>query len=263
MKLVENTKLFVWQGRTLYIGPIPENKKHRQVAASCVLSLEGSLTIEMEDKILEGRAHFIPSGKRHALRPYGQRVALIFFDPQALIAREAEGVFGSDGATETLLASVRRLDSLSASELCHLPEVLRTIPCTIEQRPLTEIYGNVKIAAVVKKMMSIANERYSLLDLAEIAGCSESRLSHIFTDEIGVPLRTLRSWLRLKVVAVHMSHRVPTTEAALRAGFFDQAHFSNTFRKIFGLSPSAIFPPGENVHWFIEAPELTLSLCGR
>ena len=45
-------------------------------------------------------------------------------------------------------------------------------------------------------------------------------------------------------------------EASLAAGFFDQAHFTNVFREIFGISPSAVFGKGEPIRWYIQNEEI-------
>ncbi len=77
--------------------------------------------------------------------------------------------------------------------------------------------------------------------LAKLAGLSESRFSHWFREQTGMPLRSYRKWLRL----VHGLEQVlgghNLTVAAYEADFADQAHFSRTFVQMFGVKPSEAF----------------------
>ncbi len=78
----------------------------------------------------------------------------------------------------------------------------------------------------------------SVGDLAEQLGLSSSRLSHLFSDQVGIPVRSYARWLRLVAATEALANGCTITEAAHRVGFADGAHFSRTFRSMFGLTPS-------------------------
>jgi AraC-like DNA-binding protein len=82
----------------------------------------------------------------------------------------------------------------------------------------------------------------SLASLAAVVGLSPGRLMHVFTESIGVPLRPYLLWLKLQRAAAAVSTGVPLGEAAHLAGFADAAHMSRTFRRTFGVPPSALRP---------------------
>ncbi len=71
---------------------------------------------------------------------------------------------------------------------------------------------------------------------------SESRLSHLFKENIGISVKKYLVWSRLKK-SVHLilNEGVNLTEAAHQSGFFDQAHLSNTFKKVLGITPSKAY----------------------
>lgn len=79
-------------------------------------------------------------------------------------------------------------------------------------------------------------------DAAAYASTSASRLSHRFSEEIGLPFRRFVLWTRVKRAAEVARRGGDLTEAALAAGFSDAAHLSRTFRAMFGLSPSRVLP---------------------
>jgi AraC-like DNA-binding protein len=83
-------------------------------------------------------------------------------------------------------------------------------------------------------------EDLSLAALAAVAGLSESRFMHVFTESIGIALRPYILWLRVQRACRELSSGTSVTEAAMRAGFSDAAHLSRTFRRMLGTTPSEI-----------------------
>ncbi len=78
--------------------------------------------------------------------------------------------------------------------------------------------------------------------LATLVGLSESRFSHWFREQTGMPLRSYRKWLRLIVGLEHVLKGLSLTGAAHAAQFADQAHFTRTFVEMFGVRPSDALP---------------------
>lgn len=76
----------------------------------------------------------------------------------------------------------------------------------------------------------------SIEELAAHFGVSSSRLSHLFTASVGIPMRSYRRWQRLLVAAEAIAGGAGLTEAAHAAGFADAPHLARTFRDHFGLS---------------------------
>lgn len=81
-----------------------------------------------------------------------------------------------------------------------------------------------------------------LTEAASKAGISPSRLTHLFTTQVGMPFRRFVLWARIRIVAQHVQADWNLTDAAASAGFADSAHFTRVFHAMFGLAPSAILP---------------------
>lgn len=78
--------------------------------------------------------------------------------------------------------------------------------------------------------------------LSKLVFLSESRLSHLFKKQVGCSLQSYLKWHKMKLALNHMiDNGFQLTNAALEAGFYDLAEFSNQFKKMFGLSPSHIY----------------------
>jgi len=82
--------------------------------------------------------------------------------------------------------------------------------------------------------------RTRLTEAADVAHISPSRLTHLFSQEVGLPFRRFVLWLRLRRVVEEIGNQANLSQAAAAAGFSDAAHLSRVFRRAFGLTPSAL-----------------------
>lgn len=82
-------------------------------------------------------------------------------------------------------------------------------------------------------------------DVARQLGIPAPRLSHLFTEQMGIPLRRYILWLRLHIARTRALAGDDLTAAAHAAGFSDGADLTRTCRRTFGLSPAVLSHTGE------------------
>ena len=81
-------------------------------------------------------------------------------------------------------------------------------------------------------------DRINLGELATTVGVHPSRLAHEFRARLGTSPGEYVRRLRLEWAAERLRDNDATiAEIAVRAGFYDQSHFSRTFRRHFGTAP--------------------------
>jgi AraC-like DNA-binding protein len=80
-------------------------------------------------------------------------------------------------------------------------------------------------------------ENLTLEELARVANLSPFHLVRVFRKEVGLPPHAYQTRVRLNRAKEMLAERVSIGEAALKTGFFDQSHFTNHFRKVFGYPP--------------------------
>lgn len=77
----------------------------------------------------------------------------------------------------------------------------------------------------------------SLDDLARAAGLSAYHLLRVFKKAVGVTPHAWFTQLRVERARRLLLQGVSPAEAALATGFYDQSHFTNTFRRFMGVTP--------------------------
>ncbi len=71
---------------------------------------------------------------------------------------------------------------------------------------------------------------------------SDSRLSHLFKEQVGVSIKKYLVWNKLRrAIDLYLKENTNLTDVSLQSGFFDQAHLSNSFKTILGVSPSKAY----------------------
>ena len=81
--------------------------------------------------------------------------------------------------------------------------------------------------------------RISLQDLAGVTGLPPSRLLRAFAKAVGMSPHAWQRQVRLRHATKLIRGGTPISDAALAAGFADQAHFTRLFRRTMGIPPGA------------------------
>jgi AraC-like DNA-binding protein len=95
-----------------------------------------------------------------------------------------------------------------------------------------------RIAAVLAYLRATPSPPPSIKDLVAIAHLSESRLQHVFREQVGVPIRRYLLWHRYLTAMSLLADGVSATAAAHAAGFSDSAHFTRTAVRMNGFTPT-------------------------
>jgi AraC-like DNA-binding protein len=92
----------------------------------------------------------------------------------------------------------------------------------------------------------IANHLADAESLDRVAGqlgLTTRYLRKLFDRELGMSPQRYRQWCKLRTALECVAKGTSFTTAAATAGFTDSAHFSRTFRGMFGAPPSSLLAP--------------------
>ncbi|MCW8964926.1 MAG: AraC family transcriptional regulator [Gammaproteobacteria bacterium] len=257
----QQSLIYFWDHRTVYIGQLPDIDEHRLASAALVVSLEGEFRVRNQELGLDESctSALIPPGFSHETLYNGAPVAVISLEPESndyaiatqLMQRKSSDCYfdlkNEDKAVSDMTNVYRAQPDAAHSS--HLVNSILYVdePDLLEPKPIDK-----RIRKAMEIMREDPAQSHSLESLAESVHLSATRFTHLFKDETGVPIRRYRQWLRFRQAIQQITSGETMTVAAMQAGFTDSAHFSRAFRSMFGLKPSEVFRKSNPVRTFIS-----------
>lgn len=104
-------------------------------------------------------------------------------------------------------------------------------------------------------MLKNTPETITYEELVKSVFLSESRLSHLFTEHIGISVKQFMLWQKLLRSLKAIMQDNSFTESAYIGGFADAAHLSRTFKRMFGVTLTDVFKNSSTVQ--VIFPEST------
>lgn len=94
-----------------------------------------------------------------------------------------------------------------------------------------------KIRAVQELVQERYNEELRLEDMGEGIGLNPFQLIGLFKRGTGLTPHAYLTQVRLRVAIAAIKKGAPLAEAAVSAGFYDQAALSKHFKRSYGITP--------------------------
>ena len=228
---------------TFFAGPLTYNAPHQHGAPVYLAGLYGSFRIRMGGEAWTTcRTALVPAGVLHELDCGGDPLAVLYHEPdgagRGAFASLMQGVRDVDGVLVGAGGEIRPLRELYERRDAGrwvgaaLADLSAFAACRATRMP------DQRIAEVLARLCERQDAGMSAGRLADAVGVSSSRLQHLFTEEVGVPFRRYRAWMRMRRAVAVVSAGETFAGAAYAAGFADQSHFARDFRKTFGAPAS-------------------------
>ena len=225
------------------IGFIERGKRNLKVRGSCHRTAQGDLLL-----FNPGENHACES---HDGQPLDYRCVNIEPDVMEKAAREIFGEFRQIQFRQPIVFHcefIEELRELHAMILRGergvrkeekfyflLEQLLREFAEAGESEPSEPMRA--EIQAVCAFLSAHATEQITLDALGEIAGLSKYHLLRAFTRETGITPYSYLETVRIDRAKTLLKQGIAPAEAALCAGFSDQSHFTNAFKRFIGITP--------------------------
>lgn len=224
--------------RLIHVSEGESVHPHASLAYKIVVGLDAPISLEFAGQRQYVQAVLIPPGVEHGIRALGLSVgaflrAGLATTPFAMRLQEPRILEARDASWLRDLAAERLLAADFSSHASFVDTAFR------------QLHGD---GAAERLDRRVANALESLratpdLPLARLsgrAGLSGERLRHLVAEQTGYALRSHRLWARTLRGVQGLLAGQSAAAAAASAGFSDQAHFSRSFRRAFGRSPSSV-----------------------
>jgi AraC-like DNA-binding protein len=238
-----NTRAKTWQGSAaifpgvgVYRGKVGDNKLHRHWAVQLTIGLDGPFGVDSRHGQHRAEVALIGTDTPHRL--LDGNVVSLYIDPASSLATALLSCAIPQQGLVLLNFNDLQPGLAKAASDSNLNTLFSYVHSRI-RKPASNDHGRMdRILAQIKQSVQTGHEM-SRTDLAAVANLSPTRFSHWFKEHTGIPLRSYKKWLKLMLGIEAMLAGASPVEAALMAGFSDQAHFSRSFTSAFGLSASS------------------------
>jgi AraC family transcriptional regulator of arabinose operon len=237
--------LHIWDDRLLYIAPSIASGMTVRSTATLLISLSGRpFTLRpLNAAPLRYRAALVAPHVARGLDADNCGLLSLNLDPVSVSYHTLRKVVGTGPIHEIdwrCFGNLRDLfegvmhGQIQGPALHRFTSVLLSAIC--QGRPSDGIVDT-RVKMVMQRLQC-DSEKISLPDLAHIAGLSPCRLTHLFSQEVGLSIKRYLLWAKVRRAAQLLVSGKPLVDIAHASGFSDSSHMNRTYQQHFGLSPS-------------------------
>lgn len=220
-------------GMVVYQGPGGSAAEHSHHAIQLIRSFDTTFRLELGDCSVACHSALVPSGTPHAFESDAERLIIALIEPLGPRGSQIDS-FAEENLGVCLDDHVNSPPSGDSLDIAHAT-IDDLLPIQTSPPEMSD-----HVLAALTYLDEAIEGKPKVEEAAQAAGISPSRLSHLFTEQVGIPFRNYVLWLRLRRVVDEVADGSNLTRAALAAGFSDSSHLSRVFRDNFGLAPSAL-----------------------
>ena len=238
--------LFLSDRYALFIGGISDTTVHAHYLVQLSLALGGPFELWSESDWQECSAAIVPSNVPHALRVKDASIVLLYLDPTT-----------TEGAQVAARCEGNRIRAYQADEIGNaVTDARRYLQTGYDQDVAEAVFQRLfdaltpgsaappSIDPRIREVLMLLNEAdadsWHLPRLAARVDLSSDRLRHLFREQLGISIRSYKTWARVRRAMTLLAHGGSLTEVAHAANFADAAHLSRAFRDMFGITPSEL-----------------------
>jgi AraC-like DNA-binding protein len=249
------TYIYLSGGRALVVSDNLESDEHSHHALQITINLEPHpFVLRHAGGDDELNSAVIRSNWKHQVVSSNAWRAIMFIDPQTQFGYQINERYSRHGGivpldTDDFLYCQQALEGFAgrAQSIAVAAQALDRIV----ERLAGPIGAGDNLNPRVKQAIQVIHEtqgrELTLEYIANRVFLSESRISHLFKREVGIPIQRYLLWYKLAQAAFNIGKGLSLTDAAEEAGFADSAHFSRSFRVMFGVTPSQILKRSRHV----------------
>ena len=246
-------KIFWDKDNIAFIGNQVNSAEHSHCVLQVFLSLDEPLQVTVENEQISGKCVIVNKNVSHIFSCEGKIRLSILIEPSSGFAKELikkiDGNYlvcnnGIDRIQQKAAALLNTDDKQQYSDF--IKDFADYLGVIRNSEDLDE-----RIAELLEIMQNCNCYDHAIENFAKRVHLSSSRLSHLFREQIGVPLKSYILFHQLEKAFTALLDGTNITDAALLAGFDSPSHFSATVKKWMGMPVSASIKDSEFLKVFI------------
>lgn len=241
--------VWVGAGSAYFVRMARDDSLHAHSLLQVAIALIAPFTVVGEnDCVRAALGVVIPSGKRHRLHADPEATAPVlslFLEPNSEGGRALRAHYPLspvDGEIVEIDArSVAALRSCWAGPAaCRGERLVQELVAALADGLPPRLQEDHRVTVAQDYIANHLGDSDSLDHVAQQLRLTTRYLRKLFDREIGFSPQRYRQWCKLRLALECVEMGASFTTAAATAGFTDSAHFSRTFRGVFGAPPSSL-----------------------
>ncbi len=211
---------------------------HKHLAKHMIFSLGDEMECYIGDKKLLCRGICIDSNVEHTIKVCLQGMLVFLFDETSSLAFQLKNKYLNEKVFSIIdekivddVVNIWRINEKSSKKI----DKSILLACGLNISSMQEYDQRIATAIeTIEKTEGIYKD--AIEELCSIVHLSQSRLSHLFKEQVGVSLASFLVFEKMRKTYDYVMKGENLTDAAIRAGFYSSSHFSATCKRMFGLS---------------------------
>ncbi len=243
----DTSALYVWNGICMFWGTSFHTDPHLHNTLQLVFDIDKQFKLKDADKDWTVfSAAIIKDRHLHQLDSCGSIQLFIYLDKDSSYAKSLTEKYLSDRNMASLEQSaIRKLSTgffkklLIQSDCNALIQGCQTI--------FEELIGSTeavtpdeRITKAVAFISNASSRQFKVAEVAEHVCLSESRLRHLFKEQVGQPIQNFIMWMKVVDSLNMILQGKQLGQSAIDAGFWDGSHMNRSYKELIGLPPGQV-----------------------
>lgn len=219
--------------------------EHKHYAMQLFLSIDKPLNLYVSGKLVMGKCVIINCNVNHIFSTGNQLHFSIIIEPASNIARQLEmRMNGSefdildDLGIEKIQNAVSDLAYCKKDdEMKHYQYLIDTLYDNLKLNRKVKVYDD-RIREVLDYTEKCDCSVHTISFFADMVSLSPSRLSHLFREQVGMPLKSYIQFHQMQKAFFALLNGKNITEAAMIANFDSPSHFAAATNRMMGMPAS-------------------------
>ncbi|ESK57206.1 helix-turn-helix transcriptional regulator [Acinetobacter tjernbergiae] len=240
--------VYAWEGVIVYVTQDHLNKAHAHFPALLQIGLGTAFALAVEGQ--PARYHEVvvmAPNISHSTDSQNQPYIAILIDPDHGLYAYLHPLLNGQAFCSLPAARLESFQSqfqqLMTAQLSleQVKQLLIEVLLVLNPQPLMALPRDQRIQRACEYIKwCVPHQIPTIADVALQVGLSESRLMHLFSQQLGLSMRQYILWLRIRYAIKLWMEGKTLIEIAVESGFSDQAHFTRTLRRMVDFAPSML-----------------------
>ncbi|WP_032123397.1 helix-turn-helix transcriptional regulator [Clostridium amazonitimonense] len=245
-----NNKLFLFDAKDhiTFLTNKVDADYHSHNYIQITIGLEKNFTINIENEEFYTKGIILGSNISHKLKGYNEWQLYLLINPESIFGETIKRNILNE--TEIYILEEKNINKIIQPDINTIIETISSEGyCNFVKKIKEALNVSIfdldhkidnRVIEILTYIESYPLDKLTVKELSNKVFLSESRLSHLFKEEIGISLTSYILHEKLKKAFYLILKGLSITDAAMEVGFSSSSHFTRSARDKLGMAPRTI-----------------------